>query len=367
MIISCSGCGSVVDVTTFPLRCACSAVTHEPDAFETRSPISKVGTELTKLIPKLFNSPNCKCKSYAAKMDRWGVVGCEERFERIVSRLMIRARRKWFIGAFPGINEIVIRELLKRAIENARANYVPIDNGDWFVAITTAPRRDCTLAECVHSMRVAGWEPTIFAEPQSTKTDAKTFWNETRKGCWHNWLASAQYAIENTSAKVILTVQDDSLFHPDSRSFTESILWPSDDAAFVSLYTPRHYSEGRGVGVNRIATRSLWGACALAWRREVLEQVVTHPAAESWAGMRPRSGNPEVIQRRRDNPSLIANSDTAIGIILNRIGKAMWFIDPSPVTHIASYSTLSHGGNSGRRNCSRCAKHHLPLAAQVRR
>jgi hypothetical protein len=101
------------------------------------------------------------------------------------------------------------------------------------------------------------------------------------------------------------------------------------------------------------------------WRREVLSSVIDHRIAKAWAGARPKSGNKAVIQRRRDNPHTIANSDTAIGKICNAMGIGMWFVDPSPVSHIARYSTISHGDNTGRRNAYRIADHSLPLSYQV--
>jgi hypothetical protein len=237
---------------------------------------------------------------------------------------------------------------------------------DWFVAVTTAPRKQCTLAASIDTMRTAGWEPVVFAEPGSTKTNAQTLPNPTKLGVWRNWLASAEYALANTSAKRILTVQDDSLFHPDSKAFIESIKWPAKHAAFVSLYTPKHYSQGRSVGVNRIKTRSMWGACALVWDRQALSRVVRHEIAKTWLGASPKSGQ-GVYQSRRDNPATIANSDTAIGKIVNALKLSMWFVDPSPVYHAAVHSTINHGGNAGRRNCGRCADHTMPLSEQVNR
>ena len=63
----------------------------------------------------------------------------------------------------------------------------------------------------------------------------------------------------------------------------------------------------------------------------------------------------EILQRRRDNPHLINNSDYAIGDILRRMGRSFWYVDPSPVSHISEHSTINHGGNKGRRNCWRCS------------
>lgn len=265
-------------------------------------------------------------------------------------------------------------------LEQAQLIYWPKHR--WYVAVTTAPRKDCTLEKCILSLRSCGWEPTVFAEPGSTLTDALTVHNTEKLGVWYNFLKSARHALES-DADIIMTVQDDSLFHPDSKSYTESILWPAANCGFVSLYTPKHYTiyenrtlkllrrkdpntpELRPVGVNHIFTQSLWGACALVWPRKVLEALVEHRIAKHWVGATPRSGNPAVYKSRMANPSMIANSDTAIGKVLNAMNKTMWFVDPSPVQHIAVHSTISHGSNTGRRNAYRIADHIIPLAEQV--
>lgn len=239
----------------------------------------------------------------------------------------------------------------------------------WTVVVTAAPRQENTLATCVSTLRRAGWEPIIFAEPGTeSPDDVEVKRNRERLGVWYNWMRSAEWALR-TSAEYIMTVQDDTAFHPDSKVFTESILWPSSRVGFLSLYTPKHYSliknRPRPIGVNRIPTRSLWGACAMVWPRDVLRAVIDHKIARNWCGARPRSGSQSVIEKRRANPELIQNSDTAIGKIITSMKREMWFIDPSPVHHIAKRSTIGHGGNFGRRNCHRCADFDKPLSKQV--
>lgn len=243
----------------------------------------------------------------------------------------------------------------------------------WAVAVTTAPRKECTLNTCLDSISICGWENIhIFSEPESTlPTIGTNHINLERLGVWRNWVQSVRWIITNTDAELILTVQDDSLFHPDSKEYVEQALWPSNDCGFISLYTPKHYTiikkkYTKPPGLNRIITKSLWGACALVWSRYVLEQIVLeHPLIDTWLGAAPKSKDKSIYQKRKENPSLIANSDTAIGKIINSRGLTMWFVDPSPVQHIAKYSTISHGDNTGRRNCFRPADHSIPLIYQA--
>jgi len=245
----------------------------------------------------------------------------------------------------------------------------------WAVVLTTAKRTIPTLNKCVASIRSAGWEPTIFAEPNSLKIDDVDYHqNNTVLGAWHNWLASANWALKETTAEYIMTVQDDTLFHPDSKALAEKILWPSDTTGFVSLYTAKHYSENKaGIrvspGVHKIATTNLWGACALIFPRAALQLIVDHPLTAEWVGPPPTNLTDKqkqlLIAKKTKQPSLIKNVDTLIGRVLTGLHLDMYVVVPSPVTHIAAVSAIGHGSNTGRRNCSQCSDHSKPLIPQV--
>ena len=109
----------------------------------------------------------------------------------------------------------------------------------------------------------------------------------------------------------------------------------------------------------------MWGACALIWPRQVLEDFVKHETAKNWIGAPTKTRNSKVMQRRRENPDIVANSDTAIGKIMNKMGRSMWFMDPSPVEHFATTSAIMHGSNTGNRNCGRCADWNISLEEQI--
>jgi hypothetical protein len=266
-----------------------------------------------------------------------------------------------------------------RSLINLPAPAYPVqkpDDKDWAVVVTTAPRQDPTTEACLDSIRIAGWEPVVFAEPGSLVVESYSFIsNDTRLGAWHNWLKSMRWALDRTTAPYILSVQDDSLFHPDSRSFIERVMWPSKNVGFISLYTAAHYSrnlsgEMKPVGLNQIKTSSLWGACALVFPRDVVRQILDHPLTKDWTGIPPKDlsdgEKQRILREKKEKPYLIQNVDSLIGKVLNGIGLEMWCIDPSPVQHIATYSSIGHANNNtGKRNCLRCADHNKPLDSQV--
>lgn len=337
------------------------------------SPIEGPGTELAWLIPDLFESPGCDCKSYARKMNRWGVEGCEQRRERIEIHLVKQAKKNKLLSLFgDALPRIAANKLVDIAIRRAKAKQDLLTvrrdwrdlHPDWFVGITTAPRREPTLLRCVRSVRVAGWEPVVYAEPGSLETTCETVTRPEVFGVWRNWYSMVKDGLDS-GAKYIVTFQDDVVIHPETFEFVRGII--DDYPGFVSLYTSKKYGYRKSAGVLRVKTKSLWGACAIVFPRETLEQVVTHPIAKNWLGARPKTKRTReaTYDGRRSNPHKIANSDTAIGKAMNARGLPMWSVNPSPARHVATTSTISHGGNRGRRNCDPCCDFSKPLAGQV--
>lgn len=367
------------DIYSVPPCPYCRHVTREAIV----SP-GEVGTELANIIPRWLRAYKCqKCDAYSAKMNRWGIQGCIDRKAEIMDHLVRQASQ---MGVPPP--EPVSRTMAKRwtnqAIRNAIASECGTPNKTderWCVTMTTAPRMDATVYQSVKSLRVAGWEPVVFAEPGSLTTNCKTIQHENQKGCWFNWLESAKWAIENTNAKHILTVQDDALFHPDSRTVAEAAMWPDEKTAFVSLYMSKIYGlqnngSVRPAGVHQIITNSLWGAVALVFPRESLEEMLETNKANTHLGLPPSKKRSEKkteytrrrrewLDNRRQHPEKVNNSDFAIGKMAKQAGRKMFFVVPSPVRHVAKVSAVGHGGNTGARNCFPCADHGKPLAKQV--
>lgn len=81
------------------------------------------GTELGKLIPKLFQSKKCNCKTCIAKMNRLGIEGCLLRRERIVNHLVSQSKKLWILSIVPEIfSRSVAETLFDKAIENTKRN-----------------------------------------------------------------------------------------------------------------------------------------------------------------------------------------------------------------------------------------------------
>lgn len=91
--------------------------------------MSGVGTELSKLIPSWAVSvaDGCGCDNYAAKMDKWGLRGCQRRRNEIVAHLLDQS--DLLIPAFRLIpltmKKIVAERLLNKAIKSFRDSLSP--------------------------------------------------------------------------------------------------------------------------------------------------------------------------------------------------------------------------------------------------
>lgn len=209
-----------------------------------------------------------------------------------------------------------------------------------FVGITTAPRKQSTISHTLQSVRDCGYEPIVFAEPASKPTDAKTITHPKPLGIWKNWLSMCRWALER-DYDTFVTLQDDIDLHPDTLSFTQEVTIPG----ILSLYTSRYHGRGRKPGVHHIKTRHLWGACALAFSRPILEKIITHSRVESWG----HKGGQDVV----------------ISNIANDLEIPIHFVCPSPVAHISKTSSVGHGDNSGNRNCAVQADKTIPLEEVV--
>lgn len=276
---------------------------------------------------------------------------------------------------------------------SARALEEMGDGMKWVVGVTTAPREGSTLERCLNSLVANGWQPIVFAEPGTDVSPAKRLglrivqWKD-KKGCWGNWLTMCRELLaHHPDADVFLTVQDDTVFHPQARAFAEAngvFPAPAETVGFFSFYSARHYQNryhvyrpngsmvgnypsvqtarskainekkypGRQikevrlkVGPAKLNTQSFWGACAMAFPRESLRKIINHRIAIEWRGFNDKQEGAE-----------IRNSDTAIGRICNALNLGMWVWNPSLSHHVAKHSTIGHGDNSGQRNASWISK-----------
>lgn len=262
-----------------------------------------------------------------------------------------------------------------------------LDNGMWSVGVTTAPRRESNLPMCLNSLMINGWLPEVFAEPQSNIGYAPiVHQNEEKLGAWKNWLHCASKMAQNGS-KYVLIVQDDTVVVPGVRRALESQLDALNDG-FVSLYLSSCQEDYRKPGifeVKRTLDRGkwktagmFWGACAIAFKTEVLQRILRHPDIQEWRGVpitccpgkdtsRCRVCKGEIVRNTKngivsycskalaDKPdSDIKHIDTVLSNTTRKLNLKWKAFGPSAAQHVGKHSTIwERGTNSGKRVASK--------------
>lgn len=249
--IICNKCGRVYENVVLPLICGC------------RSKVNKItggpGTELYKLIPKMFEVPGCDCRTFANKMDRWGIDGCQARFNRIVKRLVVRSQRKQFIKYFPSISEIIIKQLLAKAIDNAKKNTIPSKctivwvywaagaEGD---ELRYSIRSAVENVSNIHNIVICGDKPSWYKgdhipSPKFTKRQARKKYGTERWAKWVDSIIKLQRII-------------------DSPLVTDNFLWMYDDTFIVKPTSFEWLAAPRSGGTMRpepTPSRKTWREC----------------------------------------------------------------------------------------------------------
>ena len=215
---------------------------------------------------------------------------------------------------------------------------------EWCVGVTTAPRRQPTLARSLRSLAAAGWpQPHLFVdgdpplpdEVVGDIDDQRLTQRRPAVGAWPNYLLSlAEMLHRQPTADAYLLVQDDALF-PDApvREYLDRMLGPQpgDAAAFadriaaVSLYTAAEVQR----------TESGWTPAANRWELGAVAVVYSRAAVASFLG------SPRILARGLSaSDSRTAGIDTEIGWWLEGCGERMWHATPSVVEHIGETSTI---------------------------
>jgi hypothetical protein len=204
---------------------------------------------------------------------------------------------------------------------------------EWAVGVTTAPRIQPVLENCLESLTQAGWKrpllvidaPVRISEP----FDKLPFTlRDQSVGAWPNYhLALTELLLRHPRACAYMVVQDDALFyHGESLpAYLERILWPGRTSCLVSLYCSDADTAGEP-GWHPSEGEMQSGPLALAFPRDLAKAFVNDRS---------------VFEHRWDSDELRA---TSIGDVISswahQHGVPVWLPTPSLVQHIGETSTL---------------------------
>lgn len=216
----------------------------------------------------------------------------------------------------------------------------------WSVGVTTAPRRQPTLAECLASLRDAGWNrPHVFAEPG---VDLPAGFEElpfSRRhatlGAFPNWyLALTEMFFSAPQVEAYFLCQDDVIFAQGLRDYLEWNLWPAPEVGVVSVYCPSHYAVGRSPGfcVEDYGDET-WGALAYIFSNPSVRRFLAHPLP--------------LDHRHHGRRKGLRQIDGIVGAWC-RAEQLPYFVhNPSLAQHIGETSTLGSSPNRAGRRADR--------------
>ncbi len=202
---------------------------------------------------------------------------------------------------------------------------------EWAVAVTTAPRREPTLAACLDSLVTAGWDRArLFLDGTAPLPDRYSdwpvTWREESVGAWPAWyFALAELVLQQPQADAYVMLQDDVALYPREslRAYLEEVLWPGDRPGVISLfYTGLNPSTG-------------WFDAKGAWHFSAAGLIFSAGVARTF-----------LCDSDVTRSLLAASGHTHIPIPeilhqwINRQGIDLWYANPSLAQHMGNTSTI---------------------------
>jgi hypothetical protein len=220
----------------------------------------------------------------------------------------------------------------------------------WAVGVTTAPRSQPTLSECLASLSSAGWsDPRLFVDGPVDVPEPFGSLSRTDRipqlGAWPSYyLALAELLMREPRADAFLLVQDDVAFAAgfDVRAYLEEVLWPGTTPGIVSLLCPSPYTRPQP-GWYPFQDHWIYGAQAFVFSRSAAQGFLADPAV--------------VEHRESTERNPLADIDWCVGQWASRHKRPIYFPTPSLVQHIGQVSSLWKGRRaSGYRRASWLAR-----------
>ncbi len=220
----------------------------------------------------------------------------------------------------------------------------------WAVGVTTAPRAQPSLADCLTSMKSAGWtDPRLFVDGHVDVPEPFDGLPRTARtpqlGAWPSYyLALAEMLMREPAADAFLLVQDDVVFAPgfDVRTYLEQAFWPGKKPAIVSLLCPGPYTRP-DPGWYPFNDDWIWGAQAFVFSPLAARAFLADTSVVCHRDSRDR------------NPT--ADIDWCVGQWASRHKQPIYYPTPSLVQHVGQISSLWQGRRAwGSRRASWLAR-----------
>ena len=190
-----------------------------------------------------------------------------------------------------------------------------------------APRAERYVERTLDSLLATGISRgVIICEPGATPPD-RTGWdivqNETTLGSWRAFCRALSIGLERVAdGGAILSLEDDVVFCRGLRRYLRRVLWPSQDAGCVSLYTASHQTTDRPPipGWKQANEASAWGTLAQLFPPWVAAELVADERMAKWHS---HCGEDQYVWRT-----------------LQAMGLSYWTATPSLAQHIGDKTAI---------------------------
>lgn len=232
----------------------------------------------------------------------------------------------------------------------------------WAVGVTTAPRREPTIARMLESLAAAGWpEFKLFAEPgceiPALPEGSAAVVRSQKFGAWPNFLLGlSELVLTTPDADAYLMCQDDTVFCKGLRRYLEQQLWPGALVGVVSLHAASHQTrEEHGGFFSEDVGWSAWGAQAYVFPNSSARALLCDPSV--------------VNHRQRGIGEGLQNVDSVVGDWCRRAGLPYFLHAPSLTQHIGQTSAIwsENARAEGRRQASDFVGEDTDIQIEMRR
>lgn len=193
----------------------------------------------------------------------------------------------------------------------------------WAIGVTIAPRDIRTYDRTLDCIIDNGWEPYLFCEPgvnllpkyQNLPHMIRPRCYGSWKSCFHSLKCLYEFYPD---AECYGLFEDDLVLCKGIKEFLSETLWPSDDCAFASIYSPDIYTK-KEIGYYPCIQRNLWGGLAYFFTPNTIKKCIKHPYVIRYNGI---------------------HKDITLGNWAKQARLVPYYFSPSLAQHIGETSTI---------------------------
>ena len=215
----------------------------------------------------------------------------------------------------------------------------------WSVGVITAPRqKGYYLDRTLESLKNAGWEAVVFAEPGSIVPSSwQTVSRRKQFGDWSNWACGLyELLLTEPESDYFFMAEDDVVLWNGSKKYLEQWLPLLEPFGAVSIYCPQQYYQKKFVGFHNECHD--WRTCTtqtVIMSRDSVISFFSDPLVQRHRFEHTLPIPAEKVPWGVEVDPKNSVKDAVIGMWAARNKLPIYFHSPSLGQHIGEHSTLT--------------------------